>query len=340
MELSVREAGEGDREAWDHAVAASPNGTLFHTWEFLRIAEKYTGDRLIPLLLSDGQSPAAVFPVYLERRPMARIAFSPPPRTMLLYLGPAIVAYDRMYQSKKESVYNEVVRKADSYLKEKARANYIKVRTSPGIADCRAYSWAGYSVEPFSTYTFDLSDMDALWESFDSDLRRGIEKTEKEGVSFRPGGKEDYDYLISSLERRFSEQGLSTSTYKGYFDDIYSACSPEGIKVFAGDYEGGIVTGLIHACFRDRMSAWIGIPKTNIKGVYPNYLVLWESMCWAADKGYSTYEIMDAGDIERLKDFKAKYNPDLTPWFSAEKYSSGVYRLGKGLKEAFNKIHK
>jgi hypothetical protein len=35
-----------DRELWDGFVDASPYGTLFHKWGFLRIVEKHTGYKL------------------------------------------------------------------------------------------------------------------------------------------------------------------------------------------------------------------------------------------------------------------------------------------------------
>jgi len=329
--MKIKVAQEEDKAVWDRLVMDSPNGSLFHTWDFLKLIEKHTGDRLFPLMGIYRGNPLGVYPLYLEQRRFVRIAFSPPPRTMLLYLGPAISGYDSMHQRKKESLLLAFQNSVDAFIQKEMRCNCVKIMTSPGLLDSRPLIWSGYHVEPLSTYTFDLSDMDKLWQSFDSDVRRGIEKTEKAGVVFREGKKKEYDFLVDSLYKRLEEQDVRSWDYGPYFDDVYKTFHSKNIKILAVDYQGETVGGLIHAVYQDRMSAWIGIPKTNIKGIYPNYLTIWKSMEWAHEHGYRTYEIMDGGDIPRLKEFKAKFNPDLSVWYSAEKYSSSVYRWAKEL---------
>ena len=48
---------------------------------------------------------------------------------------------------------------------------------------------------------------------------------------------------------------------------------------------------------------------------------------------------MDAGDDPRLRHFKAKFNPELAPWFSAVKYSSPVFKvLERTTKFVYNKF--
>ena len=37
-----------DSELWDRTVDQSPYGLLFHKWDFLKIAEKHTGWKLLP----------------------------------------------------------------------------------------------------------------------------------------------------------------------------------------------------------------------------------------------------------------------------------------------------
>ena len=40
MELKI--ADETDQQNWDAIVERSPNGTLFHTWKWLKLLEKYS----------------------------------------------------------------------------------------------------------------------------------------------------------------------------------------------------------------------------------------------------------------------------------------------------------
>ncbi len=85
------------------------------------------------------------------------------------------------------------------------------------------------------------------------------------------------------------------------------------------------------------MYLWVGIPKSDLAGISPNALIQWEAIKWAYMNGLEYYEEMDAGDDPRLRYFKSKYNPDLVIWYSAQKYSSNLYKLGEAF---FNFLRK
>jgi len=109
------------------------------------------------------------------------------------------------------------------------------------------------------------------------------------------------------------------------------------MKIIVAKYNGERVGGLVVLFYKNWSALWIGIPKTDLKGIYPNDLAQWEAIKWACQNGYKYYEEMDAGDDPRLRHFKAKFNPDLVPWYSATKCSSVIYRLAE---RAFNLIRR
>ena len=327
MELKI--AKNEDSETWNNIVENSPQGTIFHTWEWLKIAEKHTNSKLYPVIGYKGTEPIGIYPLFLVKKKGIRLVFSPPPRTLLLYLGPAFTNFQKLKQSRRETLFTEFQAAVDEFIRSELRGNYTRIRTPPGLLDSRPLKWCGYDVDPLYTYFIDLSKgIDFVWSNLNRKLRVSIEKTRREGVSVEIGDKEDLEFLRTSLYSRFEEQGLKPQKeyYKGYLSDLYNAFYPQNMKVFIAKLHEERVGGLVVLCYKNWSALWIGIPKTNLKGIYPNDLAQWEAIRWACEQGFRYYEEMDAGDDPRLRHFKAKYNPELVPWYSAVKYSSLLFK--------------
>ena len=64
MEIELKIAQEPDAQLWDHIVDSSPQGTLFHTWKWLKIAEKHTATKLYPLMGIKGETVIGVLPIF------------------------------------------------------------------------------------------------------------------------------------------------------------------------------------------------------------------------------------------------------------------------------------
>jgi hypothetical protein len=328
MSLIVKIADESDSKTWNEAIKESPHGTLFHTWEWLKIAEKQTHSTLYPLMCYRGTTLAAIYPLFIMRKGFVNIALSPPPKAYLLYLGPVIVGYEGLKQDKKESIYIQIQEEVDRYIFSELNCKYARIRSSPLLLDSRPLRWAGYGVEPLYTYRIDLRQgAQSVWERFDRKLRVDINKTQREGVKVEEGGKEDLDFIRNSVATRMKEQGLKTSDYQQYLCDLFDRLHPEYLRVFTASYQGERIGGMIALCYKGIMHLWVGVPKSTIPGISPNDLVQWEAITWACDNGFQYYELMDAGNDPRLRHFKSKYNPDLVIWYSAERHYSYMHKI-------------
>ena len=241
MTIELKVASEEETEEWDKLVENSPYGTIFHTWEWLKIAEKQTNSKLYPLIGYKGTEPVGVYPLFLIKKKGIKLVFSPPSNTLLLYLGPAFVNFDRMKQSRRESLFAEFQTEVDEFVTSELKGNYARIRTAPGLLDSRPLRWSGYEVEPLYTYMIDLNKgVDYVWTGLNRKLRVSIEKTKKEGVSVEMGAKEDLEFIRSSLYTRFEKQGLKPSKgyYKEYLAELYDAFYPENMKRFVAKYKG------------------------------------------------------------------------------------------------------
>jgi lipid II:glycine glycyltransferase (peptidoglycan interpeptide bridge formation enzyme) len=210
------------------------------------------------------------------------------------------------------------------------------------LLDSRPLKWSGYEVEPLYTYVIDITKgVEHVWNGLNRKLRVSIEKTRREGVTVEMGDRDDLEFIRSSLATRFEEQGFTPSKgyYREYLADLYKTFFPENMKIFIARYKGERVGGLVTLCYKDWSALWIGIPKTELKGIYPNDLAQWEAIRWASEHGFKFYEEIDAGYHPRLRHFKAKFNPELRIWFSAVKYSSPVFKvLERTTRFVYNKF--
>jgi len=332
MAVTLTIADETFQKTWDDAVLSSPHGMIFHTWQWLKLAEIQTSTRLVPIVVYKGTQLIALYPVFLQKRGFFTIAFSPPPRAYMLYLGPVIVDYELLKQDKKESLFIQIQEEIDKYIFEKNACAISRIRTSPGILDSRPLRWAGYRIEPLYTYRIPLATgANSVWENTDRKLRVDINKAIREGVTVRCGDWEDLEFIQRSLFNRYLAQGFHPNDYSKYLRMLYESFYPDNLKIFIAEYKGERAGGIITLCYNGIMYHWVGVPKSPLTGISPNDLVQWEALKWAVEHGFKSYEIMDSGDVSRFRQFKAKWNPDLVIWYSATRYSSFVYSWGERL---------
>ena len=115
----------------------------------------------------------------------------------------------------------------DNYIFKKKGCKYARIRSSPGLYDSRPLRWSGYTVEPLYTYRIDLTQgIEYVWEQFDRKLRVDINKAVREGVTVRPGDKDDLEFIHDSLYNRYIKQGISPINYKKFLQDHLSKILP------------------------------------------------------------------------------------------------------------------
>jgi hypothetical protein len=338
MSLTIKTLNETNEKIWDDIVFSSSCGTIFHTVKWLRVVEKQTDAEFHPLIFYKGTQPVAIYPLFITKYGIVKLALSPPSRSYMLYLGPVIAEYETLKQDKKETLYIQVQQETDKYLFETQGCKFVRIRSSPGLFDSRPLSWSGYTVQPYYTYRINLTKgIDLVWEQFDRKLRVEINKAVREGVTVRSGDKDDLVFIHDLLFKRYVEQGFKPINYIPFLLDLYEKLYPDNMKIFVAEYNGQRIGGTINLCFKNIMYLWVGIPKTDLVGISVNDVIQWEGIKWAEAHGMEYYEEMDAGDDPRLRQFKSKYNPNLVIWYSATKYTSYLYKAAEKLFDIVRK---
>lgn len=329
MRIELRIAEEDEREKWDALVETSPQGTIFHTWKWLKIMEKHTKSMLYPIIGMKGTTPIGIYPVFYLKNIFFKSVFSPPPWVSVPYLGPVIVDYDELKQDKKEAVFIEFQRKVDAFIQSELKTYFTLISSPPGLLDARPFKRSGYQVEPIYNYIIDLSKgEDYVWEQFKRNLRNDISRAKSREIFVEDGSKDELEWIINAIVTRYEEQNKVTSTSKEYIFDLYKAFYPQNMKIFVAKYNGELIGGIINIYYKNEILNWLGNVKASVEGISPNELLHWEAIKWAIEHDLKYYELIGA-NTERLCHYKSKYNPDLLICFSAKKYSSIISKLAE-----------
>jgi len=318
--MTIRIEVSRDKELWNAIVEKSPQGTIFHTWDWLKIAEKHTNAKLYPLIGFKGSEPIGAFPIFYNKKLLIKITYSPPAYVSIPYLGPIIANYNNLKEDKKLSYLTHLIKVVDDFIINELHSNYISIILPPNQLDCRPFKWLGYAISPAFHYLVNLSNGEEyIWSQIKRKLRSDIERTKKKGVYVEEGEKEDLIYIYNLLVQRYKDQNLSVNVSKNYLIDIYEKFSPENLKIFVAKHNDKILTGIVVLIYKNKATFWIGAPKKNFMGTSPNDLIQWEAIRWACRKNLKYYEEIGAG-VERLAVFKSKYNPHLCVSFVVKKH--------------------
>lgn len=328
-----------DQALWDRFVDASPNSMLFHKWAFLKLQEKYTGDRLLPYGIFAGNDLTCILPVFHSKQNGLRLLYSPP-RTSLVYvpyLGPATSpSIASLQPHDRETAWRSII--ADICTEfSRLSPNYVALGLSPGFLDVRPFETTGYEAELMYTYIIDLErPVQAIWEAIEHDTKKSIKEASKHPLAITT--TTDTATFTDAMMQGLNRQGTTffhrqTPEYLTEILDTF----PDNVKLYFL-YCGEDLIGANAICsFHGHSIGWMG--NTAVRsGFSANEYLLWELLKKAKQDGYKTFENTGA-DEKRLNHSKTKFNPALVPWFYIYKRDP-LYKTAKYGLTALEKIKK
>ncbi len=297
-----------DRELWDRTVDQSPYGLLFHKWDFLKIAEKHTGWKLLPMGIYQGTNLLSLFPLFYKKDLMLKSVFAPPPLSCIPYLGPTMNAsYDQVKPNTRETQLQMVVDEVSAEIK-KLSPSYTYIQLPPGFRDIRPFQWNGYQEVSHFTYIVDLTrPLDEIWAGFGTKLRWNLKNVAK--LPLRVERMTDTKTFYDVVTRRYAEQGMTFPMKgAGYLKDLLDAF-PDNIRMYFL-YNGEEIASVITVIqYKGRMIHWMGNARMD-SGIAGNDHMVWTLIRMAKEEGCTEFELQGAGD-RRLSQYKSKYNPRL-----------------------------
>jgi hypothetical protein len=310
-----------DAEGWNGLLERSEQATPFHRYEALEVIADHSGTTLFPYVGYKGQEPIGVFPVFALKRWPLRTAFSPPPDLEVTYLGPARIGEASPKQRKAERRHRRFIEAVFEAVDREIAPHYAHVRAGTGYRDPRPFIWNDFEPTPRYTYVVDLSpDVDDLFMSFSSDVRRNVRKTKGTfEYELGEGDAADVEQIIRHVQKRHAEQGVSYNVTRAFARELYRAL-PEGtVRAYTCRMDGRFVGGKITIEDDETLYGWqtaadldSDLPATD--------LIDWAVMQEAKERGLDRVDLVGAND-PRLCGYKAKFNPEVRTHYSLERSS-------------------
>ena len=330
MDVRVTRADAADPERWNRAVDRSPHASLFHRYEALRVQADHADARLHLLVGHADGKLVGVFPVFEVRKGPITTVFSPPPHLRVTYLGPAMV--DTGDQHERERRQQQFIEGCVDWIDDNLSARYLHVRTVHG--DQRPFMWNDCDVTPSYTYHVDLDrDEEDLKMSFSSDARKNIRDAEDREFEIEEGGRGAIYRIVEQVRLRYENQGIAYHVSPEFVVDLYDAL-PEGqVRPYELRVDGEFIGGVLALQDDAAVYRWQGGVRTDADVDLPtNDLLDWRIMADARERGLGTYDLVGA-DNPRINKYKAKFNPELVPFYSIERSSMGTGVLAQAYRQ-------
>ena len=314
---------EEEYEDWDRLVASSPEGSPYHSSEYLDVICRCAGGDSRILAVRDGQELVGGVPLY-ERESSTGVFVQP--RLLLYYNGLVLRDYDTKYPSKITSRHLGIMEALERGLTRLDHA-HVELRCRSPRADLRPFVQDGWSASPSYTYVVDLSDTDRLWDRIDQNLRRLVERAREEGIEVTED--EDFDSFFRLHRLVVEEKGaplyLQRERFERYFRELrerdlvrlYHARLPSGQSVSTA-----MVLASDHPVSHTVSAA--ADPDHYDTGASP--LLRWRSFEELSEAGYAANDLTDAS-LNTVSRFKRQLGSELELNLVLRATNSSLFRL-------------
>ncbi|HTB05403.1 MAG TPA: GNAT family N-acetyltransferase [Bacteroidia bacterium] len=247
--------------------------------------------------------------------------FTQPP--MAQFLGPWIDAgyliKDKVRKQKK--IMNEL------YDRLPACSSYLQ-NWSPDIDNWLPLYWKGYSqTTKYTNVISDLTDLNTVWEHFDSDVKRRIRKSEEK---FKVQPHEDFEVFFNVLEDSFNRKGAKNPLKCEIFSSMDGACSQNLCrKMLVAKDTAGNIAGGIYLIWDSRSVYYMagGFTAGNSDVMC---LLIWEGIKLAASMKLQFD--FEGSMIESIEHFFRSFGPVQKPYFTVSKINSRKIKIIDNIK--------
>lgn len=314
-------------DEWDRYLP-STGFEVFHTPDALSVMDRHLSGNLRLYGGFKGEQPVGLLPVFEQQRSMGRALLSPPPSSGTPHLGP-IVMSNSPKRRKRERVNQRFVSGVLDELAVDSARTLVRFVCATPYADPRPYRWAGLDVSTDFTYHLDVAadDPAELLGSFSKSLRREIRslKESEVTVSVVDDSIAGADLVYDDISARYAEQDEPFPLTREYVHDLVAALDDRCRVYVARDENDSYLTGVIVLYSSDAAYYWEGGARASYDDSSVNSLLHWtvirDVAVDPALESVHRYDMVGA-NTERLCSYKAKFSPELVPYYVVE--SSGT----------------
>ncbi len=179
------------------------------------------------------------------------------------------------------------------------------------------------AIQPRRTLLVDLdAEPEELLGRMKQKTRYNVRLAARKGVTIRRGDEADLPtfFRLMELTARRDSFGIHS---QAYYETAHRLFVPAGQAcLLLAEHEGQLLAGLVAFAFGSTACYMYGASSDEHRNLMPTYLLQWEAMLWARDRGCRTYDLWGVPDEDeaRLEAGFAERSDGL--W--------GVYRFKRG----------
>lgn len=162
---------------------------------------------------------------------------------------------------------------------------------------------------------------EAVFGGFRPDYRNRIRKGERRGVTVRAARDDDwapwYELLLETAERQ-TFRVRARSYFEAVRDELRDACAA---RLLLAEREERLVGGILCVAYGGTVWYLYGAMNDEGREHYSGYLLQWEAMRWALERGAHTYDFRGVAPPDQteshlynLNRFKSGFGPELVEW--------------------------
>ena len=267
---------------WDHACAATPGATVFHSCDFLQSVAPPLRCRFVPLLVFHRGRPTGAAPLLIKRLgPFSTINWVPFP-----YLGPLVP----------DPLVPATLRALRAEARKRRTLNHQQ-SFCRAIADPGAGGFTAGAERTFVIPLSGRSDEDLLG-AMHNGHRWQIRRARRAGIEVRPAQPGDFELLDRWLDQMYSERGLRNGYPPGAALRVFQGFRA-GSRSFSQAARAGGRTVAVQLTLADSRQAlgWqIGVDP-EFRAERPQALLVWRALQHARDLGIEEFDMVGAPSV-------------------------------------------
>lgn len=326
VQVDVRVLDGDEFPAWNELLGTSPQGTVFHTSEWLVRTAASLNQTLVILGCYEDEVLIGGCPLLLSNPyNLLRIASS---ATLLAPYGGVVTAGTESTKQREKELHTARVITAirDHLLRE--RFDHVNLVNSPGLGDIREFTRTGWEAKVYYTYILPVNGN--VVDLISKNARRSIRKAQKLGVvaaeHFDPG------LYWELTENTFAKQNSQPPFSKEHLMNMLDIIREKNLGEMWVARTASDEIAAAEIIVRDAKTVhrWSAASAEEHLNTGAASLLLGEIATHFADQNIKTINLM-AGNRAHLSTFIASFNPNLVPYYGVER--CGVrYRIMRKMK--------
>ncbi|MHB0858703.1 MAG: lipid II:glycine glycyltransferase FemX [Anaerolineae bacterium] len=283
-------SGTLSNAAWDAFVEGSPRGHLLQCTRWGGLKARF-GWQVERLALTRGGSIVAGAQVFFRPIPcgMGQLAYVP--------MGPLVDWSDRLIVSALLTSLRRTARQRHAFcLKLEPHTpddlNTARVLCSHGL--CASEQ----TVQERRTIIVDLTGSEEeVWARLNSRTRQKVRSAIRKGVTVRNGTPEDATIFGALAQVTACRHNIAMHTTE-YYRAAFDLFVPDHAKLLLATYQGHVLAGVFVFAVGCKALCMYAVSGTSHRELMPTYLLQWEAIKWALQKGCHEYDLCGIPDCD------------------------------------------